>query len=92
MAHNQIEWDWEKAQSNLKKHGVAFADAVSALEDEYALTIEDENLQERRFITMGLNSSGLLLIVVYSYRGDTIRIISARRATAREMKDYQAGR
>ena len=89
---NSIEWDWEKAQTNLKKHGVAFAEAVSVLEDEYALTIEDENPQERRFITLGINSSGRLLCVVYAYRGETIRIISARRATAREYKEYKAGR
>jgi uncharacterized DUF497 family protein len=88
---NSIEWDWEKAQANQKKHGVAFAEAVSALEDEYALTIEDENPQERRFITLGIESSGRLLLVVYTYRGETIRIISARRATAREHKEYEAG-
>jgi len=88
---NSIEWDWEKAQANQKKHGVAFAEAVSSLEDECALTIEDENPQERRFITLGIESSGRLLLVVYTYRGETIRIISARRATAREHKEYEAG-
>ena len=86
-----IEWDPQKALSNLKKHGIAFADAVSALEDDYALTIEDDDPHERRFITLGMDALGRLLVVVYTYRGDTIRIISARRATVRGARDYEEG-
>jgi uncharacterized DUF497 family protein len=85
-----FEWDSEKALINQKKHGVSFAEAVIALEDDYALTIEDDHSDERRFITMGKDSTGRLLVVVYSYRGETIRMISARRATSQERKDYEA--
>jgi len=87
-----IEWDHRKARSNLQKHGVAFADAVSALEDEYALTIEDDLPEERRWITLGMDALGRLLVVVYAHRGEAIRLISARRATARERRDYEVGR
>ena len=80
----------EKALINQKKHGVSFAEAVTALEDDYALTIEDDHSDERRFITMGKDFTGRLLVVVYSYRGETIRMISARRATSQERKDYEA--
>lgn len=86
-----IEWDPQKALSNLKKHGIAFADAVSALEDENALTIEDEYPDEIRFITLGIDGFGRLLVVIYTYRGDAIRIISARRATVREYQAYEEG-
>lgn len=77
-----VEWDPQKALSNLEKHRIAFADAVSALEDEYALTIEEDRSSERRFVTLGLDSLGRLLVVVYTFRADTIRIISARQATS----------
>lgn len=86
-----IEWDFQKALSNLKKHGIAFSDAISALEDEYALTIEDDYPRERRFITLGMDAFGRLLVVVYMYRSDVIRLISARRATAREKRMYEQG-
>jgi uncharacterized protein len=85
-----FQWDRRKALINQKKHGVSFAEAVTALEDEYALTIEDENSDERRFSTLGKDSTGKLLVVVYTYRGETIRIISARRATSQEHKYYEA--
>ena len=86
-----IEWDPQKALGNLKKHGIAFNEAVSVLEDEYALTIEDDHPEERRFVTLGMNAMGNLLVVVYVYRAEAVRLISARRATARERKQYEAG-
>jgi len=89
---NSIEWDPEKALSNLRKHGIAFADAVSALEDDHALTIEDDYPREQRFVTLGIDSGGRLLVVVYTFRGEAIRMISARRATDRETREYEAGR
>jgi uncharacterized DUF497 family protein len=85
-----FEWDPEKALINQKKHGVSFAEAVTALEDDYALTKEDEYPSERRFVTLGKDSTGKLLVVVYTYRGETIRVISARRATSQERKYYEA--
>ena len=84
-----VEWDPAKAHSNLKKHGVAFTEALTALEDEMAITIEDEHLDERRFVTLGLSESGRLLVVVYTYRGESVRIISARKATTVEETAYE---
>jgi uncharacterized DUF497 family protein len=86
-----FEWDSAKAGTNLRKHGVDFADAVAALEDEAALTLEDASADgERRWITLGMDALGRVLIVIYTWRGDTIRLISARRATAHERKQYEA--
>jgi hypothetical protein len=87
-----VEWDPQKALSNLEKHGIAFSDAVTAFEDEYALTIEDDHPQERRFVTLGMDALSRLLVIVYTYRGEVIRIISARRAAVRERNEYEAGR
>ena len=86
-----IQWDPEKARTNYRKHGVDFFDAVLVLEDPYALTIEDETTREQRYITLGLDGLGRLLIVVYTFRGEIIRVISARRATARERQAYEKG-
>ena len=83
------QWDPNKAKSNLKKHGVRFADAVSVFEDENAITIEDEHERENRFITIGRDILLRILVVVYTFRGHIIRIISARKATSRERKIYE---
>jgi len=83
------QWDPNKAKSNLKKHGIRFADAVSVFEDENAITIEDEHESENRFITIGRDILLRILVVVYTFRGHIIRIISARKATARERKIYE---
>jgi hypothetical protein len=83
------EWDPHKAHLNHKKHGVRFPDAVAALEDERALTIRDLSAEtEERWITMGLDALGRLLVVVYTWRGDQVRIISARKANAAERAHY----
>jgi len=88
----RYEWDRTKATSNLRKHGIRFADAVTALEDDHALTIEDDSAQdERRFVTIGMNDALHLLVVIWTERViDVIRIISARKATAHERKMYNA--
>jgi len=87
------EWDAAKARQNLRKHGVDFADAVTVLEDEAALTIRDPfSEQEQRWITLGMDALGRLLVVVYTWRGDRIRLISARLATPRERRQYEEGR
>lgn len=83
------EWDPNKAKSNYKKHGVKFADAVGVFEDENALTIEDEHKGEDRFITIGRDLLSRILVVVYTFRDIVIRIISARKATARERQMYE---
>lgn len=85
------EWDPKKAARNLRKHGVDFADAVTALEDELALTIDDDYPHEQRFVAIGTNALGRVLVVAYSFRGETIRIISAREATPHERRQYTEG-
>jgi uncharacterized DUF497 family protein len=85
----QYEWNPEKSRLNLAKHGIAFADAVAVFEDEFALIREDTQAEgEARFVVLGLDGFGRLLVVVYTHRGETIRIISARKATAREEQSY----
>ena len=83
------EWDPKKARSNYKKHRVKFADAVGVFEDENSITIEDDHAGEDRFITLGRDFLRRILIVVYTFRGIIIRIISARKATAREKQEYE---
>jgi len=85
-----FEWDHNKANSNLKKHGIDFADAVTALDDFNAVTIDDPNHDEERYITIGMDAYGRILVVVYTFRGDAIRLISARKATKHERKQYEA--
>jgi uncharacterized DUF497 family protein len=85
-------WDPRKADSNIHKHGVDFADAVIALEDENALTIEDVGHNEQRFKTLGMGPKLNILFVVHVERNeDTIRIISARKADRSEIKQYYQG-
>ncbi len=87
-----FEWDPRKAAENLRKHGVDFADAVIALEDENALTIEDCDHPERRFKTLGLGPEINILFVVHAeHDEECIRIISARKADRRQTKQYYQG-
>jgi len=87
------QWDPEKAASNLAKHHVDFADAVGVFEDELALTLKEEVVEgEQRFVTMGTDFLGRVLVVVYTYRGLGVRLISARRATRRERRAYERKR
>ncbi len=85
----KYQWDREKAKANLLKHDVAFADAVTVFSDDAALTIEDNDPDEQRFVTIGADTLGRVLVVVYTWRGEEIRVISARKATARERKQYE---
>lgn len=84
-----FEWDPEKARANVRKHRVDFADAATVFDDPLAVTVSDEGAQESRFVTIGSDAEGHLLVVAYTWRGDRIRIISARGATQREMKQYE---
>jgi hypothetical protein len=89
----EFEWDLVKANANFRKHGVLFSDAASVLEDEQALTLRDPYAEEEeRWITVGLDLFGRLLVVVYVWRDETIRFISARPATPRERQEYDGGR
>ena len=84
-----FEWDEDKRRQNFRKHRVEFADAVSALEDDDALTFpDDDSDEEDRFVTLGTDLLGRILVVVYTWRGDTVRLISARKAAPRERKQY----
>jgi uncharacterized protein len=86
-----FEWDELKALQNYRKHGVSFQDAATVFGDTLALTIDDpsHSEDEDRFVTLGLSAEGRLLVVVHTERGDRIRIISARGASARERGQYE---
>jgi uncharacterized DUF497 family protein len=84
-----FEWDPNKAISNLKKHGIDFTDAVTVFDDLKAVTIDDPDYDEQRFITIAMDAFGRILVVAYTWRGDIIRLISARKATKRERKQYE---
>ena len=88
------EWDPLKAAANLRGHGVSFAEAVTALEDDFALTREDPAAaDEPTFVTLGLSNLGNLLVVVYTYREpDAIRLISAWKANRPQREAYEKGR
>lgn len=89
----KYEWDPDKAALNHKKHGVDFADAVGVFEDELAITIEDNDAEgELRFITIGMDFTLKILVVVYASRvSDVIRIVSAWKATKKERLTYEKG-
>ena len=88
-----FQWNAAKANANLRKHGVDFADAATALEDESALTVGDaSSAEEERWITLGMDALGRLPVVVYTWRGGQIRLISARQATPREWRQYEGKR
>jgi uncharacterized DUF497 family protein len=87
-----IVWDPHKAKANLIKHGVRFSDAELVLFDDNAISREDPvGRGEQRFVSVGADALGRVLVVVYSYRGDDIRLISARRATRKERSQYEEG-
>ena len=87
-----FEWDRKKAVINFKKHGVDFADAALTLLDDLAVTIPDPDEGEERFITIGMDAMGRLLVVIWTWRGERLRLISARKATTRERKKYEGAR
>lgn len=87
----EIEFDSQKAESNLRKHRVSFAHAEQALRDPLGITIEDPDSEgETRFVTLGADSLGRILVVVHTSRKDRVRIISARKASRSEVKNYHA--
>jgi len=86
----EYEWDPSKSSANFAKHGILLADAVAALEDDLALTRCDPlTADEERWITMGTDGFGRLPVVVYTWRGRRIRLISARAASPRERREYE---
>jgi len=89
----EFEWDQEKAESNLVKHGVSFAEAATVFFDLLSITLPDpiHSDFENRFIITGLSYQQRHLVVVHADRGAKIRIISARLATPNERKKYESG-
>lgn len=88
----EFEWDSRKADTNLKKHGVSFLEAQSVFYDDYALQFYDEDHPETedRFVMLGTSTRSRVLVVVHAVRtGNTIRIVSARKATANERRHYK---
>ena len=86
--------DPRKAEANLLAHGIGFAEAVTVLEDAFALTREDPDAtEEERFVTLGLSDQATLVVVVYAYQEpDIIRVISAWKANKRQRELYEEGR
>jgi uncharacterized protein len=88
----EIEWDPNKAAINLQKHDVRFSDAEAVLFDPNALSLEDTTAQgEQRFVVIGMDHLWRLLVVVYTDRGNRVRLISARSATRSERQKYESG-
>ena len=86
----EFEWNPNKAASNLRKHGVRFAEAVTVFEDDAMLTVPDDEPDEERFVAVGIGSIGRILVVVYTTCANRIRIISARKATRQERSQYES--
>ncbi|MGB2804745.1 MAG: BrnT family toxin [Candidatus Zixiibacteriota bacterium] len=88
-----FEWDRNKAQQNIKKHGISFEEATTVFGDPLSLTIRDplHSIDDERFVVIGYSYKYRLLVVVHTERGNRIRIISARRATRQERKTYEEG-
>jgi uncharacterized protein len=85
-----VEYDRAKAVRNFKEHGVSFADAEGVFYDPLALHRPDPDADaDERFVAMGLGATGDILMVIYTLRGQDVRLISARRATRQEVKEYE---
>ena len=90
-----FEWDKNKALTNIKRHGIEFKEAATVFGDFLSITIPDplhSNPKEHRFITTGTSYRHRVLVVVHCDRGDNIRIITARKATKREAREYEETR
>jgi uncharacterized DUF497 family protein len=87
----RFEWDQKKAESNIKKHGISFDEAVTVFHDPLTATFNDpdHSVGENRWITIGYSTQGQLLVVCHADRRGAVRIISARRATSRERKKHE---
>jgi len=87
----RLEWDRAKAEANRRKHRVSIDEAATVFFDPLSLTVTDpdHSAGERRFVTMGISSTGRLLVVSHTERGAVLRVISARPASAAERKRYE---
>jgi uncharacterized protein len=89
----KFEWDARKADENIKKHGVMFEEASTIFCDPLSITVRDASHSdsEDRFVTIGVSEQHRLLVVAHTDRGNTIRLVSARKVTRRERRDYEEG-
>ena len=87
----KFEWDPKKAASNLSKHGVSFEEALTVFGDPLARIFDDEDhsIEEQREIIIGHSVKERLLVVCFTSQGESVRILSARKATRKERKDYE---
>lgn len=87
-----LDWDSAKAKANLIKHGISFSEVEPAFYDDFALSMPDVfSLSEERFVLIGRDALNRVLTVSYMFRGESIRVISARRATKAERTVYEKG-
>jgi len=85
-----VVWDIKKAAANIRNHGIEFSHAATVLDDPMAVTIENTRHAEQRFVTVGSDILGRVLVVVYAYSGEEeIRLISVRKATPKERRIYE---
>jgi len=89
----EFEWDPDKSEANLKKHGISFHEASTVFGDPLAITFNDpdHSIGEHRFLTFGYSRMNQLLVIVHTERHGKTRIISARRATRQEREIYEDG-
>jgi uncharacterized protein len=89
----EFEWDPTKAEANLRSHGISFAEASTAFHDPLSLAISDPDHsgREERYLLLGSSTAGRLVVVAHTVRRDRIRIISARKPTRRERRQYEQG-
>ena len=88
----ESSFDPKKNAINLRKHGVSLVEGDGVLNDPLALTLEDDSAQgEQRFVSIGMNTFGQVMVVVYTYEGENIRLISVRRAEPKERRAYEKG-
>jgi len=89
MKFTEYEWDPAKDRQNLRKHGVEFGHVAEALGDERASTRHDPDSNgEARYVSIGMDSIGRVLVTVFTYRGTRVRIISSRKATRSERRSH----
>ncbi|HJX27694.1 MAG TPA: BrnT family toxin [Thermoanaerobaculia bacterium] len=87
----RFEWDPKKAEENYRKHFIRFSEVEPVFDDEHAIEFLDESSEEERYLGIGMDGFGRVLVVVYTWRGENVRLISARRATRSEERQYAKG-
>ena len=88
----ESNFDPKKNAINLRKHGVSLAEGDGVLHDPLALTMEDDSARgEQRFVSIGMNTFGQVMVVVYTHEGEDIRLISVRHAEPKERRSYEKG-